>query len=213
MVEKKPKKKIPKGGARKRGLSAKNALLAEQAATHYIYDPQGMTLHELRKDIRFCKIPYGTIKAWCTEQDWNGRRQSYFKHMAAKARTELGDRVNRALLEEYNDLLGVRDDLLGDISVTPAKTKEAAVDAALKVFRRLDELRGHINGTLHTGISDMQEAQTKTPQVRPEFTREEIQAATRAVLAERRDGLRQKLARDQATEEPRQGLVIVEGSG
>lgn len=175
-----------------------------EAMLLYVTTLENINILSLHKDPRFKPIPIQTFHRWAKDDGWVAKRKGFFGQLYQGLEKRLASTLTQSLYQEVQQLMKIRDLAMTKLTekdeetgelVLRAKSWEGVAKTLMESNKRLDEIRRMVAiDFLPAGA----EAAAKTPEedspeaVIHQYNDEDIQHATKAVLARRRAAIRAK---------------------
>jgi hypothetical protein len=182
-----------------------------------------MSVALLSKDPRFSDLKLATLERWAKEDDWVGKRKAMFAAVRASLEIRLGSKLTESVYREVQHCTEIGQLCMEHLMLTGKDGKlalkprswEGVARVKLEVDRRMDELRRMFGKELVQTYDPMPSRgpgliPAKTEPFAPDYNKEELDIAVKAILKNRRDDLRGREETRKAVEpKPPQKLKVV----
>jgi hypothetical protein len=170
---------------------SRNPQLRYDAGLAYMTDPQAPSIERLHRDPRFAKVSKRTLERWCKEDQWVERRQAFFEAWANQARERIGSAQAKARVGAIAALDEVKQMALEKLRYDTVEPKswEGVARVVVETERMTEELRVAVAGELMPPTA-AGTVQRQLSAADLNLTPEEVQTAAKAILQQRRAGVR-----------------------
>jgi len=176
--------------------------LRAKAAHYYITSLDRISVAQLNDQDPFSSVSLHTMREWATKDGWTDLRRAFFERLQLRAAEVMAEKMVATRKNQIDNLTVLLEDALGQIMLTPPKTREGMMQAYIKAGQFLDDLTEKVSNAAQGAFSKAQSSQLRsTSKVKPALTKAEARAAAMAVIEKRQNVVRDRIAAGKPADE------------